>query len=175
MYPYSILKPSVVLQLILIVADCFSVVTAEVSITVLHLLPNFSRELHTKSTIYLGSKASTEGLFLSFYLCDQDVGHSVNHVVLVARRHEVFPPPLLEARQETCVKVEEVFQAWEQTVQSAGVHLEVLPQLSDVHAQHYLQCSDMVHLRLHQLCGTTPAFSFELPSLIFDQISSTNL
>lgn len=150
------------MQLILVVADCFGVVTAEVSITVLHLLPYFSRELDTKIIISLHSlklkQRSSVLNFVFLYLCDQDVGHSVNHVVLVAGRLQVFSSSLLEARQEMCMKVKEVFQAWEQTVQSAGVHLEVVPQLSDVHAQHYLQCSDMVHLRLHQLCETTPVF-----------------
>lgn len=52
-----------------------------------------------------------------------------------------------------CVKVKEVFQTGEKTVKPARVHLEVLLQLSDVHSQHYLQRSHMVHLRLHQFCN----------------------
>lgn len=86
------------------------------------------------------------------YLCDQDVCHSVDGVVLVAVGDEAFSSPLFEVRQELCVKVQEVLQSGEQTVQSARVHLEVLLQLSDVHVQHYLQCSHVVYLRLHQLC-----------------------
>lgn len=88
------------------------------------------------------------------YLCDQDVCHSVDGVVLVAVGDEALSPPLFEARQELCVKVQEVLQSGEQAVQSARVHLEVLFQLSDVHVQHYLQCSNVVHLCLHQLCRT---------------------
>lgn len=52
------------------------------------------------------------------------------------------------------MKVQEVFQSGEQTVQSARVHLEVLLQLSGVHMQHYLQCSHVMHLRLHEFCRT---------------------
>lgn len=94
------------------------------------------------------------------YLRDQNVRHSVDGVVSVAGGDETFPLPLFETRQEMRVELEEVFQAGEQTVQPSRVHLEVLPQLPDVHMQHYLQRSHMVHLRLHQLCGVTSSYSF---------------
>lgn len=93
--------------------------------------------------------------YLPHYLCDQNVCQSVDSVVPVIGRGNVFSLSLFETRQEMCVKLEEIFQAGEQTVQPARIHLEVLLQLPDVHTQHYLQCSHMVHLRLHQLCTMT--------------------
>lgn len=37
-HPYDVLKPSVVLQHIFVIADCFRMVTAEIAIAVLHPL-----------------------------------------------------------------------------------------------------------------------------------------
>lgn len=59
-----------------------------------------------------------------------------------------------------CVELKEVFQAGEQTIQSARVHLEVLLQLPDVHMQHDFQCSHVMHLGLHQLCAMTSSYMF---------------
>lgn len=51
------------------------------------------------------------------YLCDQYVCHSVDSVVPVGGRNKVLSPAFSETREEMCVKLQEVFQAGEQTVQ----------------------------------------------------------
>lgn len=47
-YPYEVLKPSIVLQQLFVEADGFSVVAAEISITVFHPLSYFPWELESK-------------------------------------------------------------------------------------------------------------------------------
>lgn len=67
-YFYEVLKPSVVLQLIFVVADSFSVVTAEISITFLHLLSYFTRELKREKKISFTTKQFVHGNMLILLL-----------------------------------------------------------------------------------------------------------
>lgn len=53
------------------------------------------------------------------------------------------------------MELQEAFQARKDALQFLRVQLQVVPQLPDVHAQHDLQSSYVVHLRLHQLCAAT--------------------
>lgn len=153
----------VVLQLLLVVADGLSVVAAEVSVAVLHPAADLTRELEKKQVIgsssiclHTNDTDSFPGLPAApgsvSHLCDQDVRHSFDGVVPVTGRHQALSLALFEAGQEVCVQLQQVFQAGEQAVQSARVHLQVLLQLPDVDAQHDLQRPHMMHLSLHQLC-----------------------
>lgn len=85
------------------------------------------------------------------YLLGEDICQPVDGVVPVAGRARPLPPALFEAGQKMTVKLQQVFQAREQTFQPSRVHLQVLLQLSGVDVQHDLQRSDVVHLCLHQL------------------------
>lgn len=51
------------------------------------------------------------------YLCNQNICHSVDSVVSVAGRDKTFSLPFFETGQEMCVKLKEVFQTGEQTLQ----------------------------------------------------------
>ena len=87
------------------------------------------------------------------YLSNEHIRQPVDKVVPLAGRQEAVPPALFEAGQEVAVELQEVLQAGEQAVQLTRLHLQVLLQLTNVHAQHDLQRAHVVHLGLHQLWG----------------------
>lgn len=65
-YPYDVLELFVVLQLLFVVTDRLSVVTAENSITVLHPLSYFTRELENKEN---GHPGGSLFCFFSLFVC----------------------------------------------------------------------------------------------------------
>lgn len=76
-----------------------------------------------------------------------DVSNALDAVVALAARLQRLAPSLLEAGQEVPMDLQQVLQTGKDPF-----HLHYLPHLVCVHPQHDFQGSNVVNLRLDQLC-----------------------
>lgn len=93
-YPYHIVELFIALHLFFVAAHSLRVVTAEISVAVLHPLAYFTRELRRKHSDevcqFQLQNLSLVSCLSPAHLCDQNVRHCVDGVISVAGREQTF-------------------------------------------------------------------------------------